>query len=777
MHRFIVKNSLARVSGLGGESELRKDRTFPSSTDLYRIYLDNFDILEKRGIDVVHTLKGQVSPLVDSLREEYSQLGVPRHPKKAVSRQVTAEVQGAIVNGLEGKAHPKVDKILKYAYLAFLLLKSGYSSQRQMQVVGGGLVYMAMFRRPLLGGLNHIWKFILNCEGSPPVVRFPIPHEVRVEIGRFLGLIPLAYMDFRCQVSHCVTASDASESGGGVTASVGLTPVGCVASGLPVRGDIVEPDDLPSVLTIGLFDGIGALRVAADSLGWCVAGHISVEKSPEAARVVESQFAGSLFVHDVKDVTWEVVKSWAQRFTQVSVVVLGGGPPCQGVSGLNASRKGALKDERSCLFVHIPRIRELVKLAFPWAQVRSLMESVASMDKADEEVMSKAFQDRPWYIDAGDLSAAHRPRLDWVDWELVADDHVSFSSTPQGRRKVGFVHDVPVQQFLEPGWRKLSDDKFPTFTTSRPRNEPGFKPAGLKQCSLEEIQMWKGDSHRFPPYQYQTKFLVQNKAGHKRLPNITEREVIMGFPKDYTLACLPKKDQDTQRHVDFRLTLIGNSWNVTVVAWLLSQLGFLLGLNGQLSVGDVVARTSPGCSQSLQTYLQRPQLTVHRKPRATGQALQLVKRLLTLVSVKGEDIMIQHASEDLVKYHRLRASIPAKLWQWKTTASWKWTGSPEHINVLEMRAVLTALRWRLERHKVVHSKFVHLIDSMVTLHALSRGRSSSRKLRRTLLRINALLLATKSQSVWAYVHTKQNPADAPSRRPQKRKWSSCQKGI
>ena len=153
-----------------------------------------------------------------------------------------------------------------------------------------------------------------------------------------------------------------------------------------------------------------------------------------------------------------------------------------------------------------------------------------------------------------------------------------------------------------------------------------------------------------------------------------------------------------------------------------------------------------------------------------SQALTLVRKLLTLVSIKGEDISLQSSSEDLTKYQRIRASIPAKLWRWKTVASWKWTGDPEHINALEMRATLTALRWRLERHKKVHVKFVHLVDSLVAMHSLSRGRSSSRKLRRTILRINSLLLATRSQAVWTYVHTKQNPADAPSRRPGKRKW-------
>ena len=774
VHRFIVKNSLAGLPKISGEAELRKDRPFPSSQGMYRIYLDNFDFLEKTSSELANTLKGSVSPLVESLRQQYLALGVPRHPKKSVSRQPVAEVQGAVLDGQLGIAHPKTEKVLKYMYLAHLLLRSQYSSQRQMQVVGGGLVYMAMFRRPLLGSLNQIWQFIIQCEGYPPVVKFPIPREVKLEISRFLGLVPLAYMDFRCSISPCVTASDASEFGGGVTASSTLTPVGVVASTLPIRGDVVEPEDIPSVLTVGLFDGIGALRVAADALNWCVVGHITVEKSGEAARVVESHFAGAIHVQDVELVDKAMVHEWAQKFTQVSVILLGGGPPCQGVSGLNASRKGALKDKRSCLFTHVARVRDLLKAAFPWAQVRTLMESVASMDLVDQDVMSESFDEEPWFIDAGGMTPCHRPRLYWLDWELQPTEGASMGHTPVGRRSVELKTAVNVGEFLQPGWKPSGDGKFPTFTTSRPRPEPGFKPAGLKHCTIEEATRWRNDAHRFPPYQYQGKFLVQNRRDEKRLVSITEREVMMGFPKDYTLPCFPKRDQGTQRHLDCRLSLVGNSWSVPVITWLLSQLGAVVGLNPPLSVGEVAKRTAPGSQQSMQTYLLRPSMSSKRKTHHVGQAKRLVEKLLTLVSIKGEDLLLQHASEDLVKYHRRRASIPARLWAWKTVASWAWTGSPEHINALEMRAVLTSLRWRLERHKAVHTKFLHLVDSMVALHSLSRGRSSSRKLRRTVLRINALLLATRSQCVWTYVHTKQNPADAPSRRPQKRKWASCQ---
>jgi site-specific DNA-cytosine methylase len=142
-----------------------------------------------------------------------------------------------------------------------------------------------------------------------------------------------------------------------------------------------------------------------------VVGHISVEKDDHAARVVEARFPNTIRVTTVEDIDEKMVQSWALKFSQAALVLIGAGPPCQGVSGLNAGRKGALRDARSGLFVHVSRIRALVKGCFPWAQVRTLMESVGSMDEADRNVMSADFGEEPWLIDALGVSLARRPRL------------------------------------------------------------------------------------------------------------------------------------------------------------------------------------------------------------------------------------------------------------------------------------------------------------------------------------------------------------------------------
>ena len=49
-----------------------------------------------------------------------------------------------------------------------------------------------------------------------------------------------------------------------------------------------------------------------------------------------------------------------------------------------------------------------------------------------------------------------------------------------------------------------------------------------------------------------------------------EREALMGFPVGYTAPCVPKAEQQGEKYDDSRLSLIGNSWQVGVIVWLLA---------------------------------------------------------------------------------------------------------------------------------------------------------------------------------------------------------------
>ena len=211
------------------------------------------------------------------------------------------------------------------------------------------------------------------------------------------------------------------------------------------------------------------------------------------------------------------------------------------------------------------------------------------------------------------------------------------------------------------------------------------------------------------------------------------------------------------------LAIRGMSW------WLRGLLGQLchpLGLTKVHTVQQVIEQTTPGAPLSLRGFLQRLPIKQFRTttPSSASASLILAKKLSTFISIKGEDILLQAPTEGSIKFHRLRASIPAKLWKWRSVAGWAWKSQEAHINELELRAVLTTLSWRLERRRETQSRCIHLVDSLVCLHCLSRGRSSSKKLRRVLSQINALILCADAHPVWAYVATKQNPADRPSRR-------------
>jgi hypothetical protein len=107
------------------------------------------------------------------------------------------------------------------------------------------------------------------------------------------------------------------------------------------------------------------------------------------------------------------------------------------------------------------------------------------------------------------------------------------------------------------------------------------------------------------------------------------------------------------------------------------------------------------------------------------------------------------------------ASLASAL-SWSPVVSSPWR-AVEHINVLELRALTTALRWALTSPLSVGSRLLSLCDSQVVVFAVSKGRSSSYQLLRCLRYLSALVLASGLQMSCHWIPSAVNPADDASR--------------
>ena len=157
--------------------------------------------------------------------------------------------------------------------------------------------------------------------------------------------------------------------------------------------------------------------------------------------------------------------------------------------------------------------------------------------------------------------------------------------------------------------------------------------------------------------------------------------------------------------------------------------------------------------------------------------LRLVHLLASGVSHKGEDVRLTGGSS-AAPASWPRQAIPSRWWRWKEVASWRFKHQfgPEHINALELRSFLTALKWRVRSRAGLKKRNFHLLDSQVSIGVITKGRTSSRKLRLILEKIAALTVASKTVNLCGFCRTDDNPADRPSRRAKvSRRWGGISK--
>lgn len=105
---------------------------------------------------------------------------------------------------------------------------------------------------------------------------------------------------------------------------------------------------------------------------------------------------------------------------------------------------------------------------------------------------------------------------------------------------------------------------------------------------------------------------------------------------------------------------------------------------------------------------------------------------------------------------------------WKIAISHPWY-EEEHINSLEVRSSLSAIKWSIRSPDVLvpssinHIRLLLLVDSSATLGSINKGRSSAHRLLRPLRTMSSLLLAAGIYLKVKWIPSALNPADKPSR--------------
>ncbi|KAL2651864.1 hypothetical protein R1flu_019992 [Riccia fluitans] len=155
--------------------------------------------------------------------------------------------------------------------------------------------------------------------------------------------------------------------------------------------------DKPLVV-LSLFDGIGGIWVALESLGIPFIGY-SCEVKQDATQVVKHRYGKVHHLGDVMDLDKDDIKD------KVDLIV--GGFPCQDLSCMG--HRIGLHGKQSRLFFEMLRI---IKIFSPtWF----LAENVASMTWIDRQEISNHLNTTPIEIDAEEITPSKRRRIYWTN--------------------------------------------------------------------------------------------------------------------------------------------------------------------------------------------------------------------------------------------------------------------------------------------------------------------------------------------------------------------------
>ena len=725
----------------------------------WHVYLDNFCAGQLLNHDEVPAGGDALHLLAEEAWAGAHVISAAKKRKKAVQE---AEELGALIQGKQQMVGPSGERLIKTIHATLWLIGRPHLSKRLVQVIAGRWIHILQFRRPGMGFLEATWVFIGKLHFSLELV-----NKVRRELFSLVAAAALLHTYVGAGVANFATASDASMSGGAAGITEVLTPVGEDY----VHATLYQTKCLQTipVMVLSLFNGIGGSFRCYDILGLSPLAQVSFDIHEPGNRVTARRWPQTLIYKDVKTIDEKMVQGWLLRFVGIKEIHIWAGFPCTDLSAAKAFRAG-LKGPQSGLFYELKRVIKVVRdVAGPLFAVKWIVENVASMAKSECEEISRELDVWPYFLNCSDAVPMNRPRLCWCSEELEDSlDGLTFTSDTYWTIVEAIAPYPACADWIEPGvwWPGFDDGEIlPTAMKAIVRHQPPARPAGLSRCTPEAICRWKAEHHKFPPYHYQERFIFW-RGNNWRLADSSERELLLGYGWQHTSLCFSasKIKQSKAAYENERLSLLGDSFSI--YSFVIAAAALCKDFMPKLHYQHMTKRMglAPGFRAPWRAVAPlKRSLQYGSDGNFQHELHELSRILLTRVNHTGSDVRV--STGEILNYKAFpRQGVEADWWTWKPTFKFKWNHH-EHINLLEMRAILQSTIHTLATKKMYNFRLLHLTDSYVCLSTIAKGRSGSHMLNRILKTLNAHLLVYGVYLILAHVESTQNPTDGDSRAP------------
>ena len=697
-------------------SEVAKTKNLPADDDLTVIYLDSFDQLRKLREGCHEVLTNQISDRHVRFLAVCKKFGLPLNEGKRLVGATRGSLQGGELDGLQGRyglAHEKMAEIIG---LGAALLGQEKWTEASLRHFVGKATFGCCFRRPLFAVMEHLFEEIRKREEGQD--KAPPSNAAWDEVAMLVSLVPLMYTNLKALVDHEVSVTDASPSGGGAAVATEFMEEPCYIRrdpGYCVECDraVPEGDRYPCPALCGAtMCGLACVLRHRDRGTSCPRKDWRMPKFGERFAGIRAPLSHAVAMKGKIEVQppfdWhfgddffseEGRKTLQDLCDDPCLAFEHWAPECK----LFSRARGKPITLRSGKTITGPKPLRDGKhvMGFPWLS----RDEKARVRKSNNMVLKALKRGKENRRGLKKYWTCEHPRRSWM-WE--------FKLVKELEELPGFNYAVGSHCCFggqREKWFAFFGD-LPTLRAWLDRECRGH--TGLLSYEVEE-----------------------RPDGTLHFPTEEEAEYPWQLCRAYAEAVAEQVKAD------------GHFEDGVVEAREVHYLDELAGATARLAAVEVAT--------PMATLLALAEMDM-----VPGKERSHLSQLLRAATYRGTDVRLMVEIDGPGGSQLHEQPYLAMRWKWKTVIAYPWK-QEAHINELELLAVAVFLRRRARSKSRQHTRFFHILDSMVTRGVLAKGRSSSWRLNRVARRCSAYLLAMDDYMFPLWTISRWNFADTPSR--------------